>query len=132
MVNFLIEASKTLGYKSIVVLFDKIDEFPLINSDVDKVTDFTFEVLSDTEFLYADKLSIVFSLWSEVKRSLNKRGVRFDKFKEIDIRWNREELEPLIDKRLKEFSIDKTNPVTLSQLIPNENDKNIAIELSDH
>jgi hypothetical protein len=132
MLNILIECSKALNYNSIVILFDKIDEFPLINADVEKVTDFTIEILSDTDLLYSDKLSIVFSLWSEIKRSLNRRGVRFDKFKEIDIRWTTNELEPLIDKRLEHFSIDKTNPVTLKSLIPSDNDRNTLLKLADH
>lgn len=132
MLNVLIECTKTLEYNSIVILFDQIDEFQKINGDVDKVTDFTIEILSDTDLLYSSKLSIVFSLWSEVKRSLNKRGVRFDKFKEIDIRWRTEELEPLINKRLEHFSIDKKKPVTLSTLVPDENERRIILDLADH
>jgi hypothetical protein len=132
MLNFLIETAKSLEYESIVILFDKIDEYQEINSDVEKVTDFAIEILSDTDLLYSEKLSIVFSLWSEVKRSLNRRGIRFDKFKEIDIRWRTDELEPLINHRLKSFSIDKSNPVTLLSLIPNENDRKTIIELADH
>lgn len=132
MLNFLIETVKSLEYESIVILFDKIDEFQEINSDVEKVTDFAIEILSDTDLLYSEKLSIVFSLWSEVKRSLNRRGIRFDKFKEIDIRWRFEELEPLINHRLKYFSIDKNKPVNLESLIPDETTRKTIIELSDH
>jgi hypothetical protein len=132
MLNVLIECSKTLEFDSIVILFDKIDEFQKINGDVDKVTDFTIEILSDTDLLYSDKLSIVFSLWSEVKRSLNKRGIRFDKFKDVDTRWKTSELEPLINKRLKHFSKDKLSPVTLKILMPREEDRKTALELADH
>lgn len=132
MLNVLIECSKSIGYESIVILFDQIDEFQKINGDVDKVTDFTIEILSDTELLYSDKLSIVFSLWAEVKKSLNKRGIRFDKFKEIDTRWKVSELEPLINKRLTYFSINKLQPVTLEILIPRKEDRKIALELADH
>jgi hypothetical protein len=132
MLNFLIETAKSLNFESIVILFDQIDEFQEINSDVEKVTDFAIEILSDTDLLYSEKLSIVFSLWSEVKRSLNRRGIRFDKFKEIDIRWRNEELEPLINHRLNYFSIDKLNPVSLESLIPGENLRRTIIELADH
>ena len=55
----------------------------------------------------------MFSLWSEVKNSLGSKGVRYDKFKCIDIRWTREELEKLIAKApvdvmgtIKPFSMD--------------------------
>lgn len=44
-------------------------------------------------------LSIVFSIWSDAKRSLkNKAGVRFDKFEDINIEWSNHELEKLINK----------------------------------
>jgi hypothetical protein len=132
MLTFLIEVSKSLGYQSIVVLFDQIDEFSKINADVEKVTDFTIEILSDTDLLYSDKLSIVFSLWSEVKRSLNRQGIRFDKFRDIDTTWRPEELENLINLRLKYFSIDKNSPVSLSSLIPNDNDRKKSLELADN
>jgi hypothetical protein len=131
MLNSLIGVCSTLGYTSIVVLFDKIDEFQAINGDINKVTDFTIEILTDTDLLLSDNLSIVFSLWSEIKRSLNRRGVRFDKFNEIDIRWRKDQLEPLIDQRLLHFSIDKSNPVTFASLVPNIQERNLIIELAD-
>lgn len=126
-----IEIALALGYDSIVVLFDKIDEFSEVNSDINKVADFTLPILTDTDLLYTNKLSIVFSLWSEVKRTLNSRGVRFDKFQDIDISWRDPELEQLIDKRLKYYSINKNVPVTLKSLVPFDNDRKIIIDLAD-
>ena len=83
VLNNLIEITCAMNYKSVVVMFDKIDEVPGINADIEKVTTFMYDFLTDNNLLYTPKLSIVVSLWSEVKKSLNKRGVRFDKFKEI-------------------------------------------------
>ena len=100
MLRLLVDIALKLNYESIVVLFDKIDEFAEINADINKVAEFTLQILTDTDLLYTNKLSIVFSLWSEVKRTLNNRGVRFDKFQDIDISWRDEELEHIIDKRL--------------------------------
>ena len=100
ILRLLVDIALSLKYESIVVLFDKIDEFAAINADVNKVAEFTLQILTDTDLLYTNKLSIVFSLWSEVKRTLNGRGVRFDKFQDIDISWRDEELEHIIDKRL--------------------------------
>lgn len=111
-------------------MFDKIDEFAAINADVNKVAEFTLQILTDTDLLYTNKLSIVFSLWSEVKRTLNGRGVRFDKFQDIDISWRDEELEHIIDKRLLFYSINKKAPVTLKSLIPFENDRKTILSLA--
>lgn len=131
MVKLLINIALSLGYESIVVLFDKIDEFSEINADINKVADFTLPILTDTDLLYTNKLSIVFSLWSEVKRTLNNRGVRFDKFQDIDIKWREEDLERIIDKRLSFYSINKSVPVTLKSLVPLDNDRRILLSLAD-
>ena len=95
------EIANTIGYKSIVILFDKIDEYPEINANVDKIVDFVKDILLDTDFLYTKGLSIIFSIWSDAKRALNKAGVRFDKFEDINIEWDDTELEMLINKRLE-------------------------------
>lgn len=132
MLNTLINISESLDYKSIVVLFDKVDEFQAINGEVEKITDFSIEILTDTDLLLSKNISIVFSLWSEIKKSLNKRGVRFDKFKEVDTIWRKEDLPKIINKRLYHFSIDKSNPVTFEKLIETKYDRNIIIELADN
>lgn len=121
-----------LDYKSIAFLFDKIDEFGEISTDVEKVNSFIIGLLSDTELLYTEKISIVVSLWSEAKKSLNKNGVRFDKFKEVDLRWRKTELVDLMNKRLLYFSEDKSSPVTFQALVPQKNDQDIILELADH
>lgn len=118
-------------YHSIVFLFDKIDELPEVHSDINKVNSFIIDLLTDTELLYSDYISIVVSLWSEAKNSLNKSGVRFDKFKEVDLRWRNSELIELMDKRLLYFSIDKINPVTFELLVPDSNERNKIMELAD-
>lgn len=132
MLSALIRISESLEYKSIVVLFDKVDEFQSINGDVEKITDFSIEILTDTDLLLSKNISIVFSLWSEIKKSLNKRGVRFDKFKEVDTIWRKPDLPKIIDKRLLHFSINKANPVTFESLIPYENDRLTIIELANN
>lgn len=131
ILNHLIQTTQSIGYLSAVVLYDKVDEIKGISSNVNSVADFILDLVSDTDLLYTDKLSIVISLWSEAKHALNKNGVRFDKFKVIDIRWRPEELVSLIDKRLYYYSIDKTKPITLSSLVPNSTIREELIRISD-
>ena len=131
LLNQLKEIANKIGYQSIVVLFDKIDEFPAINADIDKIVDFTKDLLLDTDLLYTENLSIVFSIWSDAKRALNKAGVRFDKFEDINIEWTNLDLEKLINKRLKYFTIDHGAPVTMESLIPDSNTRNDIIKLAD-
>jgi len=127
----MIDISLAVGYKSIVVLFDKIDEFKNVNSDIDKVASFSKEILQDTELLYTMHLSIVFSLWSEVKRALNKNNVRFDKFKDINIEWSPDELGRLLNKRLAYFSISQESPITIEKLIPADSTRKEVLQMAD-
>lgn len=131
IIHNLQSISESLGHESIVILFDKIDEVKNISTDISKVADFIFDLLSDTDLLYTNKLSIVMSLWSEIKKVLNQKGVRFDKFKEIDIRWRNDELSELINKRLSYFSIDKSKPVSFQTLLPNKDDQTKILKIAD-
>lgn len=130
IVQNLVDISQVVGFGTVVILFDQIDEVRCVNSEVEKVAEFMLDFLSDTNLLYLRNLSIVISLWSEAKNQLNIKNIRFDKFKEIDIRWRDEELVKLMDKRLLFYSIDKNNPVTFSSLIPDHGDQEIIINLS--
>lgn len=131
MLGLLLDLSKDVGFESIIILFDKIDEYPLLKSDVEKVSVFMQDLLSDTDFLYTPKLGVVFSLWSEVKRNLNSKGIRFDKFQDVDIRWKDEDLERIMNHRLAFYSINKESPVTLGALIPEDSTKKLVLELAD-
>jgi len=56
------------------------------------------------------------------------KTVRFDKFESIDVRWKTNDLKPLIDKRLKYFSI--VDNISLDSLIIDENDKQELLKIS--
>ncbi len=122
------EIYKTIGYDKIIVLFDKIDECQMLSQDIVKISGFTREILSDTELLLNGNISIGFSLWSELKTELS-GSVRFDKFGTIDVRWGDPNMIPLINKRLKYYSMNKANPVDFHRLISNEIDKNEIVRL---
>ena len=46
MLKLLVNIAISLRYESIVVLFDKIDEFAEINADITKVAEFTLQILT--------------------------------------------------------------------------------------
>lgn len=131
IINILMKVVSCTYIKSVVVLFDKVDEFDDLKSDVKSVATFMEGILRDNELLYRQHLSVVFSLWSEVYRSLNNMGVRFDKFPTIDIRWDDQDLEKIINKRLEYFSENKNAPVSLGSLIPEGNIKRDVLRLAD-
>lgn len=130
MLNILLGIVDTIGLKSIVVLFDQIDEYSLLNSDTEAVSVFMADLLKDTNFLYTSKLGVVFSLWSEAKNCLNVKGVRFDKFQDIDIRWKDEDLVNIVNKRLLFYSDNMNSPVSLESLIPDDELRNTVVTLA--
>ena len=117
-----------LGFSSTIVLFDKIDEYQDLNQDITKIAAFTSELLTDTELLLNNKLSIGFSLWSELRAELS-GTVRFDKFGFIDVRWKSGDMKFLIDKRIKYFSLN--NDKSLEDLIEDKYDRDEIIKLAN-
>ncbi len=125
----LVQIVKKLEFQSTVILFDKIDEFKILGQDLNKIVDFAKEILTDTELLLQEDVSIAFSLWTEVRYLLNAKGVRFDKFKEIDVSWNRENLEKIINKRLQFYSDNAE--FNISKLIVSTENKKEIIDLAN-
>ncbi len=124
------ELAKHIKLTKVVVLFDKIDEKSDLLNDISKISIFVKDILSDTEFLMKDTIAIGFSLWSELKNELS-GYVRFDKFGIIDVRWNDEDMEPLINKRLAYYSLDQTNLIKFEDLIKSQFDREAIINLSN-
>lgn len=121
-----------MDYESVIIMFDKIDEIKDINGNIEKVTQFVSDFLTDTNLLYSEHMAIVMSIWSEIRRALSWQGIRFDKFRELDISWRNDELIQLMDKRLKYFSKDKDDALKLETLVPNQTELNTILELADH
>lgn len=131
MLDVLIEITTSLQYKTIVILFDQIDEYSKIALDINKVADFIYPILSDTNLLYRKNLAIIFSLWSEIKQLLNNKGIRFDKFQDIDISWKDEDLVQIINKRLKYYSSNQNDLITFETLVSFDNDRKTILSLVD-
>lgn len=124
----LVSIVKKSGYKNTVVFFDRIDEFKALDGKINNIADFTEEILKDTDLLYFKELSIVFSIWTEVKSKLNEKGVRFDKFKPIDISWTDGDIETILQKRLNYFAVNK--PYDVDKLIFSKSELKSLISLA--
>lgn len=117
IITDLSKIGKSIGLNSVVVLFDKLDEFQELKGDIEKTAKFCSEILTDTDLLLDSNIAIVFSLWSELKRVTNMLGARFDKFGEISVTLENDELILLLNKRLQYFATDKTLPPTFESLV---------------
>lgn len=95
---------KKTGYLNVVILLDKIDENRNLKGAVNDVCTFVEEILKDTNLVMQSDFSLVFSIWDEVRNVLASKGVRFDKFRPIDVTWINDEVSEIINRRIKYFS----------------------------
>ena len=119
--SMLIELSeiiKKCGFNGVVIIYDKIDEYHLLNSQITSIADFVKDLVLDTALLLNNNISLVFSFWSKIRQCLADKGARFDKLKPIDITWTNGELEKITGDRLAYFSNKKIT--SLSQIMPTE------------
>lgn len=113
--RILVELIIKCNYESVVIFYDKIDEYQSLGTNISNIAEFIKSIATDTNILQTKKCSFVLVIWSKVKDSLNSMGARFDKFKPIDITWTDYELKVIIDKRLLHFSNQK---LKLEDILP--------------
>ncbi|MEQ6165800.1 hypothetical protein AAOE16_01285 [Ekhidna sp. MALMAid0563] len=128
IISDLAEIITQCGFNKPVIFFDKIDEYPKLGSNIRNISTFLVDVLKDTSLLLNPGISFVFSIWDAIKPELSSQGIRFDKIKPLDITWNDEHLQEILDKRLKYFSGSK---VQRKDVIKDLNDYSEIISLSN-
>lgn len=129
--DILIDLAKIIkktGYKNVVILIDKIDENRNLKGSINDVCLFLEGILKDTNLLMQDDFSLVFSIWDEVRNELAAKGVRFDKFKPIDVTWTSQEMSEIIDNRIKHFSVI---PKKLDDLLIEPREKETLVGLAN-
>ena len=130
--DILIDLSKIIkksGYHSVVIMIDKIDENRNLRGAINDVCNFIEEILKDTNLLMQSDFGVVFSIWDEVRNVLASRGVRFDKFRPIDVTWTSDEILEIINRRIAFFST-KTNKI--QDLLVDTNEKDGIISLANY
>ena len=130
--EILIDLSKIIkkvGYHNVVIMIDKIDENRNLRGAINDVCNFIEEILKDTNLLMQNDFGIVFSIWDEVRNVLASRGVRFDKFRPIDVTWTSDEILEIINKRISFFS---TKANKIEGLLVDSNEKDAIITLANY
>lgn len=123
---------KSISLESVIILFDKLDEFQELQGDITKIATFCREILTDTDLLLDSNIAVVFSLWSELKREASVLGARFDKFGEISVTLENDELIKLINKRLQYFAKDRNNPPTFETIVELDTQRGAIMEIAAH
>lgn len=112
----LLELIKPLGFKSIYILVDKIDETPLTNNDASATYDLVRPLLVDLELLSLKGYAFKFFIWDKVEDFYRKGDARPDRISIYNLRWERANLEKLLSERLKVFSDGRVT--SLQQIAP--------------
>lgn len=95
---------KRLGFRQVVIFFDKIDEYAKLNSKIPDVSMFIHDILVDLSLLSNSEFSLVFALWSKLRKCLQEAGVRYDKTPAIDITWEDAQVREIVDRRINYYS----------------------------
>lgn len=117
-----------LGYKKLIVFFDKLDEYTKLKSQIDLIVDFIEPLTTDTSLIYSQEFGFEFLLWNKLKEKMKEKQVRFDKARPIDIDWSKDELEKILSRRLSFFSGHK---VKVEDVFEDSNKLNKVIELAN-
>lgn len=59
-----------LGYKKLVVFFDKLDEYTKLKSQIDLIVDFIEPIMTDTSLIYSPEFGFEFLLWNKLKEKM--------------------------------------------------------------
>lgn len=95
----------SLGYKSIYVLIDKVDETS-ITGKASSSYDFISSIAADLQLLEMPGFAFKFFLWDLLLDSY-KKVARPDRIKYYSLEWDEPQLRKMLEKRLKAFSSDR-------------------------
>lgn len=127
--NKLISLIQDLGFETITIFIDRVDEYQLLDTLPKKISDFIQPITGNTTLTKDARFSFQFLLWDKLKEPMEQLGVRFDKVVPINIDLTTEELKEILAKRLEFYS---SGTITNFDSIMNIEDTNIIYELADN
>lgn len=117
-----------LGYKKLVVFFDKLDEYIKLRSQIDSIVEFIAPITTDTSLIYSSEFGFEFLLWNKLKEKMKEKQVRFDKSRPIDINWDKDEMKKMLLRRLEYFAVHKLN---VNEIFDSDQELDRIIEMAN-
>ncbi len=102
-----VDFARMMGFSSILVQVDKIDETDWTTNDADAAAQLIWPIYSNIQIHEIDGLSWSFFVWNKVRDLLvseHGKPVRWDRLPNEKIKWDEKQLRALIEKRLGYFS----------------------------
>lgn len=117
--ELLYEIAKKLGFESIYILIDKVDETELTGNNTEDTFKLIRPLIRDLDTLSTKGYAFKFFLWDKVRPYYIKEA-RPDRIQEFRLEWKRGQLETLLEKRVKAFS--NNNIKNMRQIFNQETD----------
>jgi hypothetical protein len=99
--------SKTLGFHSIYILIDRVDETNLTNTSAEHSFTFISPILTDLHLLEIEGICFKFFLWDKMKSFYLEKGGRPDRISIHQIEWSVEQISIMLSRRLSSYSEGK-------------------------
>lgn len=104
--DILLSLSRKIGFKSIYILIDKVDETELTGNDSEATYKLIKPLIKDLDLLEANGYGFKFFLWDAIQEKYRIEG-RPDRVATYNLSWDREGLKEILSERLKAFSDKK-------------------------
>lgn len=120
--EILLELVIGIGFKSIYILIDKVDESEKTGTDSQKTYQLIQPMLRDLDFLGLKGYGIKFFVWDKIEPFF-RDDARPDRVPQYQLQWTRASLENMLARRLSAFS---NNRITgFKQIVSKDIDYNI-------
>ena len=100
----LVKISRAIGFKSIYLLVDKVDEISLTAKDAKSTFLFIKPLLEDLPTLETPGVAFKFFLWDQIEHFYKESGTRPDRVPVHILGWSADELSLMLKERLKAYS----------------------------
>lgn len=114
----LVRISHSLGYNSVYILVDRVDETRITSSNAGEAFNFVKDLLRDLHVLEMEGVAFKFFLWDQTRDLYYADGARPDRVPMHDLDWTASQISQMLSKRLKTFSQDRVP--SLNQLFRRE------------
>lgn len=100
----LIRIARSVGYSSVYILVDRIDETPLTQNDANASFEFLRPLLLDLHVLETEGVAFKFFLWDPIRKLYSGAGGRTDRVPLYALNWTLTEMQAMLSERLSAYS----------------------------
>jgi hypothetical protein len=100
----LLKILKAIGFPSIYILVDRVDELYLTAKDAQSTFNFIRPLLEDLPTLETPGVAFKFFLWDQIENSFKASGARPDRVPVHKLGWSPEELSRMLTERIRAYS----------------------------